>query len=84
MTALPLLILTDVTPSLTTLFLQLKFIIDYANYAVLQAHLSKQNRNCLRSFTRPHIKIHSLLTTLILESSCEIFSSLTTPIFKTT
>ena len=35
-TALPLLILAEVVPSLTTLFLYLKFIIDYAVYSVLQ------------------------------------------------
>ena len=34
-TALPLLILAEVVPSLTMLFLQLKLIIDYA---VLQSH----------------------------------------------
>ena len=37
-TSLPLLILTEVLPSVTTLILQLKIIIYYADYAVLQAH----------------------------------------------
>ena len=38
------LILTEVVPPLTTLFLHLRFIIDYAEYVVLQTDSYKQNR----------------------------------------